>query len=114
MTSNYICWKCGGRWLPRFYRFGREVEPKHPCPWCQLAAANETIKCYDGMKEGVSIRIADIEQQLAAVTAERDQLAKVCEAYDNVMAAYRMGGERRREDSLDVIRDYRKAKEAKT
>jgi len=40
--TNYVCAKCGGRWLPR-----ESARPPDTCPWCRitdLEVENRTLK----------------------------------------------------------------------
>jgi len=48
----------------------------------RVAALTADIECYEAMKEGASVRISDLEEQIAALKTERDLLKKhqtICE-----------------------------------
>ena len=52
-----------------------------------LAAAKEEIECYEGMKEGVSVRIADLEAELANTKRERNNTVAMCSQLTLELAA---------------------------
>jgi hypothetical protein len=46
----------------------------------EITKLKEDVECFEGMKEGVQIRIADLEEEVAALTRDRERLESMVSA----------------------------------
>ena len=58
--SNYMCQKCGGRWLPRESEFSPPTNPH--CPWCELVNARLQLAAEQERRQIAEARLLEARQ----------------------------------------------------